>query len=418
VTAVPPEPGHRFESAAISVDIFARVRPIAWVVLVASVVLIGPGAVVGSAAITCTFLLLMASALGTLVLRRLRWIGPGPGTIAIDEPRVALSVSRKGRSNVEKSFHVGDITSGYRTDDEVTLRLARGDVVTLVVDGPQTAEALLRALGQDARRRALAMKLPAAASRYPGLTTFAWLIVITQLPSLTILPFAMFGSCLSSPNAELQLFLAGWTLIQVAVVSIAIQILKPRPVAIGTDGIVVRRLFRDRFFPYASISKVKLVEGGVALALRDAGVLRLRTQSWRKTGEDSLAQALLERIQAARGAAAVDDDVHAKLVLLERKGRTLDAWRAHLASLVDKAGYRTSAVTERDLAAVVTDGSLSAEHRIAATLALAAADRGEARARVRIAADACADRELRIALEEASEGEVDDTRVGRLFARS
>jgi hypothetical protein len=387
------------------------------VVLVASVVLVGPGAVVGGAPITCAILLLMAAALCTLVLRRLRWIGPSPGTIAIDEPRVAVTVRRR-RKHVEKSFHVREITAGYRTEDEVTLRLGRGDVITLVVDGPETAEALLRALGQDARRRALTMQLPSAASRYPGLTTFAWLVVITQLPSLTILPFAMLGALWSSTSAQVELFLAGWLLVQLVVVSIAIQILKARPVAIGTDGIVVRRLFRDRFFPYASITRVERVQGGIALRVRGSlgRVHRLRTQSWRKTGGDALGEALFQRIQAARGAAAVDDDVHAKLALLERKGRTLDAWRAHLASVVDKAGYRTSAITERDLAVVVTDGSLSAEHRIAATLALAAADRGEARARVRIATDACADRELRIALEEASEGEVDDARVRRLFS--
>jgi hypothetical protein len=88
-----------------------------------------------------------------------------------------------------------------------------------------------------------------------------------------------------------------------------------------------------------------------------------------------------------------------------------------LASLIRAAGYRTGAVTARDLAAVIEDATLSAEHRVGATLALQAADPEEARAHARLAAAACADKDLRVALEQAAEGELDEEQLARLATR-
>ncbi len=91
--------------------------------------------------------------------------------------------------------------------------------------------------------------------------------------------------------------------------------------------------------------------------------------------------------------------------------------RAHLAGLMDTSGYRAGAVTARDLGAVIDDATLSAEHRVAATLALRAAEPEEARTRARIAAAACADGELRAALDRAGDGEIDDGQLDRVVAR-
>jgi hypothetical protein len=109
--------------------------------------------------------------------------------------------------------------------------------------------------------------------------------------------------------------------------------------------------------------------------------------------------------------------VHAKLRLFERRGRSLREWRHHLAGLTGEAGYRAGAVTAGELGAAIADPSLSAEHRIAAVLALSATDPAEARRRARVGAAASVDPDLRAALDEAAEGEVDDARLDRLVAR-
>jgi hypothetical protein len=59
----------------------------------------------------------------------------------------------------------------------------------------------------------------------------------------------------------------------------------------------------------------------------------------------------------------------------------------------------------------------SAEHRIAAVLALSATDPAGARRRAHIGAAASVAPDLRAALDEAAEGEVDDARLERLVAR-
>jgi hypothetical protein len=410
------ETGQRFESRAITVDLLSRAGPFAWVLFVVSLVVLAAATFAMLGAAGGGVVVLLAIAGGALGLRRLRWLGPGSGNIAIDASRVALRFEGRRGKRLQRSFATGDITSGYRTDDEVHLRLMQGDRISIQVEGAESGEALLRAVGQDARRRVLEMKLPSAASRYVGLTTFAWLTLATQLPSIPFMLFFLLTAW-RSPEMGVAFFFTFWTVAQTAVVAVAVQLLRPRRVAVGIDGIVVRPWWRDRFLSYDAIAKVDLVPRGVSLGLRTGRVVKLRTTTWRGRGYDAVAQALFERIQSARGA-AVGDDAHAKLQLLERRGRTLVEWRAHLAALADKSGYRTGAITVGDLAAVVADGSLSAEHRIAATLALATADRGEARARARIALEACADKDLRAALEEAAEGDVDDARVGRLLARS
>ncbi|MBL8612022.1 MAG: hypothetical protein JNL38_32065 [Myxococcales bacterium] len=63
-------------------------------------------------------------------------------------------------------------------------------------------------------------------------------------------------------------------------------------------------------------------------------------------------------------------------------------------------------MTDDELEQVIGDAASSPERRVGATLALAARDAERARARVRVAAPALADEELREALEAAAEGEV------------
>ncbi len=147
--------------------------------------------------------------------------------------------------------------------------------------------------------------------------------------------------------------------------------------------------------------------------------MRLRTLGvWSRARLDADARALFQRIETAR-AAASGPDVSTKLQLLDRRGRTAPEWRAHLAGLMDTSGYRAGAVTAHDLVAVIDDATLSAEHRVAATLALPRrrARRGahagpRRRGRVRRRQKAA-----REALDRAGDGEIDDGQLNRVVAR-
>jgi hypothetical protein len=124
--------------------------------------------------------------------------------------------------------------------------------------------------------------------------------------------------------------------------------------------------------------------------------------------EDALAARVASQSQVARAAA------------LERHGRPFARWRAELASLAQQgADYRRNAGLARDdLQRVLEDASAPTEHRVGAAVALAAAGEVDIRRRVRIAAAACADRDLRAALEAAAEEELDEAKLERALRRT
>ena len=407
------EETQRFELGAVSIDIRDRARRTAGWALVFCVVAWWPlvlfaGGLMG-------FLPLGAFAVWviTMLLPRLRSVGPVAGTVAIDASSLTLTVQPPGRARYQRRFARTQLTRGYRTDDEVQLETRRGEMLSLGIDSAATGEALLGALGLDARRRVLEVPLANIASRFPGGVTLAWIMLVCQSPSMVVIPFALLMMLSTSASPVMFAFASVETILLAATISV----LRPRSAAIGMDGIVYRRFLRKRFYPYSGVASVVRGTSGVVVELRSGEPLHLRTRGfWSRSGPDATTEALLERIETAR-AAASGHDVRAKLPLLERRARSAAEWRAHLSTLVGAAGYRTGAVTARDLAAVIEDATLSAEHRVAATLALQAAEPAEARTRARIAAAACADKGLRVALDQAAEGELDEEHLARLTAR-
>jgi hypothetical protein len=407
-------PTRRFESTAISVDVLARVRRLAiGLCAIAALVLIplvrfqlsplGLGLVAGTLALWVI----------TVFLPRLRWIGPGPGLLAVEDDAIVVRVDRPRRAPSERRILLAAIKAGYRTDDEVRLETHARDVVAIAIDRAETGEAILHALGHDARRRVLEVPIASIASRWRGLTFFVWLSLLSQLPGALAFWLAAVFLLLGGQGWETTLFMLGGALLETSLFALGARLVRQRVVAIGTDGIVYRQLLRKRFHPYSSIVDVGSMPGGVYVTLRSGKQLRLRTRSAWGSGVDPIAQALRERIQTARSAARSATDVQTKLPLLERRGRPAQEWRDDLAALVGKSGYRIGAVTVADLRAVIEDTTLSPEHRIGASLALAASDPAEARARARIAAASCADHDLQAALEHAAEGEIDDAGLSR-----
>src|SRR6185312_1710914 len=99
---------------------------------------------------------------------------------------------------------------------------------------------------------------------------------------------------------------------------------------------------------------------------------------------------------------------------LERGGRTVAAWRDDLASLLGESeDYRKRGLSAADLGALIEDAAAPVERRVAAAVALGARQRDEARRRVRIATQAAADDDLRLALERAAEGEIEAAAIER-----
>ncbi len=404
----------RFEIGAVSIDVRDRLRRLAGWTLLGSLLAVWPLAIFLSSVMGFLPLGALAVWIVTLALPRLRSVGPAPGTVTVEGSALTITVPVPGRAPIQRRLTTTQLTRGFRTDTEVRVELRKGETLVLGIHGSEEGEALLRAFGLDARRRVLEVPIASIASRVPGGVVFAWIMIVLQSPAVLSFPFLLLMILTRWQDWTAVGSVFWFLLVEVILLTAAICAVRPRSVAIGMDGIVYRRFLRKRFYPYGSIADVSYSPRGVTVARRSGERVILRTRGvWSRSGIDDAALALVERIETAR-AAASGHDVRAKLPLLERRSRTAAEWRAHLASLVGQAGYRTGAVTARDLAAVIDDASLSAEHRVAATLALAAAEPAEARTRARIAAAACADKGLRVALDHAAEGEIDEEQLARL----
>lgn len=120
--------------------------------------------------------------------------------------------------------------------------------------------------------------------------------------------------------------------------------------------------------------------------------------------------AVLARIEEARAAAAARPEGQRLAELLRRAASSFTALRAMAARLLDASlGFRDATVTESEVVALLEDPVATAEQRIAAAIALAA-QKESGKARVRVAAAACASPKLCVALDAAAARTLDDAR--------
>lgn len=295
------------------------------------------------------------------------------------------------------------------------LRLERGSFeapVELAVPDVHVGRAILEELGLDAARVAATFRVRAVSAKAFEKRTRAIyalpfvalaLVVITMLFGVRALPIV------------LSVFLP-------ALAAFVVALTYPTFLTVGTDGIVARRLGRERFVPLSSIADVELVEGEPILndvpvvmrlighdgaVLEDVLVELKRHGFYQESAHaaiDARAAALAERVLAALevrrrgGEAAIDPRA------LARGGLRTAEWLDHLRVLLDaRETFRDAAAPTPDaLLAIVEDPSASPEVRAAAAVA-AHASGEEARRRIRAVAEATAAPKLRIALQAAAD---------------
>lgn len=165
-------------------------------------------------------------------------------------------------------------------------------------------------------------------------------------------------------------------------------------VAIGADGLTLRRTFkRARFVPYADIEDVRVEREAAYLTLTDGTVVPLRASNAEEssTVEQRIRDALsLYRARNVNAAAAVN-----------RGGRTTSEWLD--ATKDRRATYREATVPDEELWNIIEDAAASPTERAGAALALRNELDDTGRDRLRVAAGACAEKKLRVALESVAE---------------
>ena len=165
-------------------------------------------------------------------------------------------------------------------------------------------------------------------------------------------------------------------------------------VAVGIDGIRVYGTSRTRFFPYTEIDAARAAGSDLMLMHRDRVALRLQLHG----ADAARRQAVLDRIDEAITRAKVErHDAAAHFVA--------SATRAELARAVQGGGdYRTTSLSRDQLWAVVEGPAIASAARTAAAEALARTNDPSERARLRVAADHCAEPHVRIAITQLADG--------------
>ena len=187
--------------------------------------------------------------------------------------------------------------------------------------------------------------------------------------------------------------------------ALALLLLVRTRVDVGSDGVLIRRLGEQRFVSYASMKGVFAAGGHtIVLSMREGADLRFTVGPGAERGH--LRDTLVEQLEEARNAFSPDAGGPSAEALVDPGGRTPQRWLRDVRSLANARDYRETRLDEERLWRVVDDAAASAGVRAGAAVALSALDPAS-RARLRVAAEACAEPRLRVALTRVAEGATD-----------
>lgn len=311
---------------------------------------------------------------------------------------VAGGLMRLGARRVDIEEVAGAFVRGPRS---LVLDLVDRTRIELELGEDGAPEEVLAAFGWDPEVRTLRAPLRGPLGAFTvGFVSF----ILAMWPATTV------SERLLGPKGGAMIL----ALVSAALASAAMIRLFAKPhVVLGADGVrVVRGPGRERFVPYASIASVDAEAGDVVTVTLAAGkTLELPTVGQERAQVD----ALRARIEAGRAAAVAQGAGLA--TLLDRGGRAFATWMKDLGGVAQReAGFRSAAISPEMLERELADTTAPAERRIAAAVALRVATEGDAR-RVRIAADTCAEPELRAALEAVCEDALGEEHVERAERR-
>lgn len=288
---------------------------------------------------------------------------------------------------------------------QLVVALRSGELVQALLEEDAPGRRLLRALGLEGRQRRAVFRLQRLLTRM--------LNSMFTVPSLLLA-----GGFLGAQLQVLLRFtvlppalglLAGFVLGALA----ARYVWRNGPgvdVVVGTDGVRVRELFRTWFVPWARVASLREETERLALVLEDG------TERYLWLGHDMgpTSSSVVGRLREAFEAARANQNRAVGEALL-RGGRSVAQWLEGLKKVAEAraADYRSTPLSDEQLWRLLEDGSLPPEVRTGAALVLRFRGGEGARVRLRVNADAAASEAVRVALEGAAEGELDESALER-----
>jgi hypothetical protein len=341
--------------------------------------------------------------------------GPGErklvdGSIQIDDEDLVVTAAGATRC-LPLSGLAGGWTERTPGGHAAVFSFSDGKLVAVEQASEAEAAELLAAHGAGAHARAVRMRgyrESANGRKIAGcfLALFALLIIPVLFAALFMVVAAIDRGS-PEPLGWLLAVLAGWAPFALMTAWLWSKV-RPTWVHIGADGLMLHGAFRDRFFGHGSIAGAAHTTGGIEGAYHFVTITLKDGRSCRvPAGSAAEATAMIERIQSAWQTTSAQE--RARLLgEISRNGRPVPEWREALSTLMTRAGYRTAGHDLEEVMRIVEDAAAPLEQRIAAALAARPHGGEPVQRRIRVAAEACVEPKLRVTLEKAAAGEVDD----------
>lgn len=335
------------------------------------------------------------------------WIqSRAPADVHVEQRDLVYTQGGRHR-RVPRTEIEGGVLVPSKKGHQLELYLRGGDVIRVAVGDESSGNEILDELdlGPSERRVRVELAEPWRTTLLAGwrlfLTVLFWFMMLGWAVSTfetkgSPLPFVWFGPWIGCIIATFW----AWQ-----------RLRRPPAVVVGSDGVRVERAMGSRSIPYDAIQKVW--GHGLSLFIRETDG-RLTSVSGGIAGPSresssvapGLVLGMVERIE--RGQRTRGGSPETAAARLDRAGRSFADWVAGLRSVLSNdASYREAGLTPEDVASVLDDAALPAERRLGAAIALRGSKSPEARERIRIAAGLTTKEELRVALEQAAEAELD-----------
>ncbi len=293
----------------------------------------------------------------------------------------------------------------------VRLRIGSDLLLDLVDDDDNSK--LLQQLDLDTRQRPARFRIASDATEHGQQTATIAAIIVLELTRfiLAVVASAKLVEWVAHRQVawgELAVY-GGLVAFLTAMVASRVRAARPRAVVVGVDGIAIDNHVSTSFISFADVADVVERAGAIELILRDENQVSIRSTD----RNDALAQRIDEAWRANQSARAP------QLAQLQRGEADTEQWRDALEALPSsrEGRYRIAHVDRGELLRLAEDAAASPEQRVAAAVVLCSkAPDAEAKRRVRIAAEACADVDLRAVLEAAAEGEIAEASLAQALA--
>jgi hypothetical protein len=294
-----------------------------------------------------------------------------------------------------------NILGVVRADTVITLRTGAPSHRLLRFNAPdqQSAETFVRALGSDAERSALTLRLGSPFTRLSS-DVYIPLVAGAAVGALGSVVWALIH--VTDAGARLPFFVVASLLVALLVMAFA-----PTRVTLGSDGVLVRWLGRQRWLPWHDVARVEKTpeRDELMLTTHTGHEFALPTELPLSLGDPDTKPELAHRVEALVRAAN-DAQRHPVARRLARGERSVRTWIADLRALTQAApGYRAQPVTRGELLAVLHDTNAWEQLRIAAAVALATEGEREV---VSQQAETIASPRVRVVLDEIAARSDDD----------